>query len=63
MTTKGTRLSVAPGDREPPKPPEGASAPADHIFATIERLAELRRKDILTEEEYTSTKAELLAHL
>jgi hypothetical protein len=45
-----------------------AAAPAathasDDILKMIERLAELRRKDILTEEEYSAKKAELLARL
>jgi hypothetical protein len=35
----------------------------DDILKTIERLAELRRKDILTEEEFTAKKAELLSRL
>jgi hypothetical protein len=37
--------------------------PADDIIALIERLAELRRKDILSEEEFTAKKAELLSRL
>ena len=43
----------------PPAPP---LAPED-ILKTIERLAELRRKDILTEAEFSTKKAELLARL
>jgi hypothetical protein len=35
----------------------------DDVIGTIERLAELRRKDILTEEEFAAKKAELLARL
>jgi hypothetical protein len=67
-----------PGDRpqNPPlsapamPPPAAASTPtpataiaADDILKTIERLAELRRKDILTDEEFSTKKAELLARL
>jgi hypothetical protein len=33
------------------------------IFATIERLAELRQKGVLTEEEFTAKKSELLSRL
>ena len=35
----------------------------DDILTTIERLAELRRSNILTEEEFTAKKAELLSRL
>jgi hypothetical protein len=50
----------------PPQPPQAAPAAthaSDDILKTIERLAELRRKDILTEEEFSAKKAELLARL
>ncbi len=41
-----------------------ASNPSDdEIFSRIERLAELRRKDIITAEEFDAKKAELLARL
>ncbi len=36
---------------------------SDDILTTIERLAELRKKDILTEQEFAAKKAELLARL
>jgi hypothetical protein len=67
-----------PASAVPPRTPEAApsaapfaaptAAPvatfaADDILRTIERLAELRRKDILTEEEFSAKKAELLARL
>lgn len=46
--------------------PQTAGAPpvgqAD-VFATIEKLAELRDKGILSEEEFTTKKTELLARL
>jgi hypothetical protein len=35
----------------------------DDIFTMIERLAELRQKDILTEEEFAAKKTELLSRL
>jgi len=43
----------------PPHPP----SPADAILATLERLAELQRKGVLTEAEFSAKKAELLARL
>jgi hypothetical protein len=61
--------SVARSQTPPPvPPPAGVTTPAalsraDDILKTIERLAELRRKDILTEEEFTAKKAELLSRL
>jgi len=45
----------------PPKP--AASPAADEVLTTIERLADLRQKNILTEEEFTAKKAELLSRL
>lgn len=60
-------VPVAGGDAAPlhaaAEAPSPAAAPADDIFAKIERLAELRRKGILTEEEYAAKKAELLGRL
>ncbi len=66
--------SAAPPLRTPEAAPSAATvaaptaAPvttlaADDILRTIERLAELRRKDILTQEEFSAKKAELLARL
>ncbi len=55
-----------------PAPPPPAGAPAatppqplamEEIVKTIERLAELRQKGILTEEEFAAKKAELLGRL
>jgi hypothetical protein len=42
--------------------PQGAQTATD-IFSTIERLAELRLKNILSEDEFAAKKAELLARL
>jgi len=54
----------------PGPPPTGATAPGaaatsamEDIVRTIERLAELRQKHILTEEEFAAKKAELLRRL
>src|SRR5208283_2429841 len=69
---------VSPRDARPqdPPPPVAASSPRmpapqppaapvamEDIVKAIERLAELRKKDILTEEEFASKKAELLSRL
>jgi hypothetical protein len=54
--------SAMPPPRSPPAAPAAAPAASD-ILRIIEGLAELRRKDILTEEEYSAKKAELLSRL
>jgi hypothetical protein len=46
-----------------PEPQPVATAQEADIFAKIERLAELQRKGILTSEEYSAKKAELLGRL
>ncbi len=64
----------APPPTEPPAPstPSAAVAarpeptvvePATDVFATLERLAALQQKGILTEEEFAAKKAELLSRL
>jgi hypothetical protein len=61
----------APPAHQPPPPPAapqfqnsavGAQTSTD-IFATLEKLAELRQKNILSEDEFAAKKAELLARL
>jgi hypothetical protein len=47
----------------PTAPPAAARPAVEDIVKTIERLAELRQKNILTEEEFASKKAELLSRL
>jgi hypothetical protein len=50
----------------PPNPPPSTPSPnppAGDIFGSIERLAQLRDKGILSEEEFSAKKAELLARL
>ena len=47
----------------PTAPPPAAQPAMEDIVKTIERLAELRQKDILTEEEFACKKAELLSRL
>ncbi len=60
----------SPTPAPPPPPPAGAPAAApplppamEEIVKTIERLAELRQKNILTEEEFSAKKSELLSRL
>ncbi|HEU0221667.1 MAG TPA: SHOCT domain-containing protein [Paracoccaceae bacterium] len=56
--------ATAPGAEPAPAPPsDSGAAPADDIFLKIERLAELRQKGILTEQEFETKKAELLRRL
>jgi hypothetical protein len=43
--------------------PVGAGPAPDDVLSLIERLAELRRKDVLTEQEFATKKAELLGRL
>ena len=43
--------------------PEPSASAQDDIFATLEKLADLRGKGILSEEEFTAKKAELLGRL
>jgi hypothetical protein len=72
-------LPVVSGDAPsaPPSPPVFASTPMEHpaerapfspaaeldVFATIEKLAVLKAKGILTDEEFSTKKTELLARL
>jgi len=59
--------SAPPPTRADPGAPFPAPAPAapggDDALSTLERLAELHRKGILTEAEFTAKKAELLGRL
>jgi Short C-terminal domain len=74
QVTANVMPSTAPREAAPaqaPIPPQAsASAPAAHmaqpsedILSLIERLADLRQKNILTEEEFAAKKAELLGRL
>ncbi len=62
----GSRPATARSDT-PASPTVAHAAPVassdDEIFGRIERLAELRQKGILTEEEFAAKKTELLARL
>ena len=59
-------VEVQPSAAAPASAPQPRTAGAttdDEIFSRIERLAELKQKGILTEEEFVAKKAELLARL
>ena len=59
-------VEVQPSAAAPASAPQPRTASAttdDEIFSRIERLAELKQKGILTEEEFAAKKAELLARL
>lgn len=60
--TEATPMPAAPLAAAPPAR-AAATATDDEIFSRIERLAELKQKGILTEEEFAAKKAELLARL
>lgn len=47
----------------PPPPAEASPVPQGDVFTAIERLADLRAKGILTDEEFAKKKAELLGRL
>ena len=45
------------------EPPAAAARPNDDVFAKIERLADLRQKGILTDQEFNAKKQELLSQI
>lgn len=53
----------APAQPAEPQQAAGATASADDIFAKIERLADLRGKGILSDQEFAAKKTELLSRL
>lgn len=55
------RGAPTPAPEAPARPPAAGSS--DDIFAKLERLAELRDKGILSEDEFAAKKAELLSRL
>jgi Short C-terminal domain len=66
--TRNPSPPQAPRHEPPAARPTAAPTPAapqatDDILKTIERLAELRQKDVLTAEEFAAKKAELLGRL
>lgn len=66
MAELAPQPTLAPPRSAPASPAAVDSAPAnsdDEIFSRLERLAELRKKDVITAEEFDAKKAELLARL
>src|SRR2546422_699970 len=59
---EGSMASTRPAAAPPPEPAMAAAQMTD-ILATLERLAELTHKGILSEVEFATTKAELLRRL
>jgi len=57
--------AATPVENKPPQTPAATPAPAstDDILTIIERLSDLRQKNILTETEFAAKKAELLSRL
>ena len=55
-------VSTSPASTPSPVPDPTATQTMD-IFATLERLAELTQKGILSEEEFATKKAELLRRI
>lgn len=60
-TSEPSAAALPPATPQPHAAPEAQSA--DAIFAMLERLAELHGKGILSEDEFATKKAELLARL
>jgi Short C-terminal domain len=54
---------VTPAAAPPSTPPAAETAPEADIFVKIERLADLHRKGVLSEQEFSAKKAELLDRL
>jgi hypothetical protein len=59
---EGASVSTNPAATPAPEP-DVAAVQVTNIFATIERLAELRHRGILSEEEFAAKKAELLRRI
>jgi hypothetical protein len=58
--------ATTPGERGPTSAPEGLAILTDldqDVFATIEKLANLRAKGIISDEEFSAKKAELLSRV
>ncbi|MCJ2084678.1 SHOCT domain-containing protein [Methylobacterium sp. E-005] len=55
--------AAAPRQSDPAQAPTPAPAPPGDVLATIERLADLHARGVLTNQEFSDKKAELLARL
>ena len=65
-TGASAAFSAHPVSREPAAPPQGpaaSSAGSADVLSILERLAELHKKGVLTDTEFSAKKAELLARL
>jgi hypothetical protein len=47
----------------PVNAPSFGNAPSQDVFATIEKLADLRAKGVLSDDEFSAKKAELLSRV
>jgi hypothetical protein len=65
VSIDGRPSAMAPALSPPPATPTSGVAPGAEtdVFAAIERLADLRAKGVLTDEEFTRKKSELLSRL
>ena len=64
LTENSAAAAPAASDLTAPSAaPSGGSSESDAIFATLERLADLHKKGVLTDTEFDAKKAELLARL
>jgi Short C-terminal domain len=67
QAVSGGNLAAAPQGHtqvfDAPFAPAASSSAGSDVFATIERLAELRAKGVLSDDEFSAKKAELLARL
>ena len=63
IVPEAARPPVPEASHAPVPPPPSTSHGASDVLATLERLAELHRKGVLTDAEFSGKKAELLARL
>jgi hypothetical protein len=54
------QYAAPPPQQYAPAPAPAAAPPADDVYAQLERLADLNRQGVLTDEEFASAKARLL---
>lgn len=52
-----------PGTTPPPPPPSGPAASTEDIASQLQKLAELHKAGVLTDEEFAAKKAELLSRM
>jgi hypothetical protein len=54
------QYAAPPPEQYAPAPAPAAAPPADDVYAQLQRLADLNRQGVLTDDEFASTKARLL---